>query len=261
MLYQSGKYSQLSGSDVYGCHSPSIGSFNNVKFAKSAPKPLNLQDAVAFAAKEGGILPSLQEEALLRIAQGGVVSKEPGLTRTIALYFLEGGLPWVSFDDYPGFKENIASAYADKMSRQQMRTTEFYLPKSDPLVSAAIRRAGDKGRAIWGLSPTGKLEFNFAQDSERTRFAESPFAKAVYGGVAMEVANGIYHRRRSPHTPHQLTVTMLCPADLRLPNDSVDVRLVYLGDILGQTVDINATGRSRMLGVATPVLDPKWFYK
>ena len=261
MLYQNGKFSQLNGSDVYGCHSAAIGSFNGVKFSRAAGKPMNLQDAVAFAAQECGILPSLQEEGLLRIAQGGVAAKEPGMTRTVALYFMEGGMPWVSFDDYPAEKENIVCVYADRMSRQQMRTTEFYLPKTDPLVKAALKRAGDSKRALWALSSNGRSDFDLARDAERTRFTESAAAKALYGGIVSEVITGIYHRRRSPHIPHQMTVQLLGANELRMGADVVDVRLVYLGDILGQSVEINATGRSRMKGIATPIENPRMFYK
>ncbi|GEM_PF-3318932 len=187
---------------------PGQARFEDLLFGESSGI-LTWPEAVAYGAKNGGILQSALESMVYRMWSGDDhKSGQIQAIRTAAIYYVHRGQWCVAFDDAPNPEENVLLARAEEGYRAHYDSYDIYekknkdsdssnwvLPKTDPIVSALLERARRDGRIIQ-LGPiegqtswTGKHHVTrWDEEAEWYRPVESQLLNAILNDSATKIA-------------------------------------------------------------------------
>jgi len=188
-------------------------------------------------------LQSARETIAFRIASAGNHGPHRyQLTRTSALYFRDGGVFFVAFDDDPD--HNLLLAKAQEGHDAFTSGDEWLVSKNDPLIKQSLRRAEMTGRVL--PVPLGEnVMFSTLARDGGSPYGASPLVRAIIGDLAAAYAEFLAVRGCSLALACVLTRSAL--DRVGLDEQTVAVRHVALGGGDAIYADSNYTvpGRAR----------------
>jgi hypothetical protein len=158
---------------------------HGMRFASSgSPDYLYINDAVQFAAQNGGVLQSLEDAAAIRVDNDGSIAdaNEYQITRTVPLYFMADGAWHVAVGDSPSADENLVLARPAVAQEAFSSRSVWTLPQSDNLVKRMMKLAEKEGR-VFAL-PSERQPYRVALDE----FGSDAVAQAFFNDVASAYA-------------------------------------------------------------------------
>jgi hypothetical protein len=197
--------------------------FAHYVFTPDSTRALSLPRAVAFARTHRAVLQSAREAVAFRIASAGPSRYQ--LTRTCAIYFRDGGVFFVAFDDDP--EHNLLLARAQEAYDAYTSGDEWLVNKNDPLITACLRRAEITGRVVAIPLIDNVMFFSTLPTDGGSPYGSSPFVRALIGDLAEHYAEFLVARGCSAGILCVLTHGAL--DRLNIDDQTVLVRHVTLG--------------------------------
>jgi hypothetical protein len=219
--------------------------FEQHVFTLGSARYLLLPHAVAFARAQGAVLQSAREAVAFRIASAGSDGADRyQMTRTCALYFRDGGVFFVAFDDDPA--QNILLARAQEGYDAHSIGDDWLVNKHDPLIRGALQRAELTGRVMTAPLVENVMASTFATDGT-SQYGNNPVVRAIIGDLAERYAEFLAQRGCSAGFACVLTRGAL--EHLNIDEHTVAVRHVSLGSGDAIYADSNCTCGGRARGV------------
>ena len=167
--------------------------FKGARFTESSRNYIIGPDAVAFARDTWSVLQNLRAAAAFHMAE-----EERRLfnyvqaTRTTALHFFDKHhVPYVAIDDIRNPHKNLTIANVQACFRSYQKKGHYTLPKNNPLIHAALRRAEHADRVV--QAPTfGQLELKTEEVNGTTPFGKHPLVVALLKNLSEPYARFLF---------------------------------------------------------------------